>query len=301
MDKPCLHASYVSARATGISSLTCLQIGPILGHALMNQGETMSEPINEGQQGPKRTAATRSPSYPYVDLKVALQKAEAFRVKEGRNPASLEVAATHWGYSPKSSGAKQTTAALRAFGLMEADGPLKLTDVALRVLLDKRDPSPEREDLLQKLALKPPMHQRLWERYGTSLPSSANLRHHLIFDYGFNENAVDDFIEEYKATIEFARLEHSDSMPPEGEEQVKNDPSGRAIQSTPQVQEQSHKEPPPPPPSLIGGGSLTPVTFPLSGDNVLEIRLKSKISKAEFDRLKPILVALLELSVVENG
>lgn len=50
----------------------------------------------------------------------------------------------------------------------------------------------------------------------------------------------------------------------------------------------------------LEAGGLAPVTFPLSGDNALEIRLRSKISKAEFERLKAVLISLLELSVVEG-
>lgn len=266
----------------------------------------MTEPMAEASQGAKRAAPTRSPSYPYVDLKTALEKAEAFRLKEGRNPASLEVAAGHWGYSPKSSGAKQTAGALRAFGLLDPEGAVKLTEVALRVLLDKREPSPERDDLLRKIALNPPMHKRLWERYGLNLPSHANLRHHLIFDFGFNENAVDDFIKEYKATVEFAKLRESGSMPSEGEEREENSLSGGPMHPPSYAPPAQGNVPPTQgnqpfsSPPLIAAGSLPPVTFPLSGDNALEIRLRSKISKAEFERLKSVLISLLELSVVEG-
>jgi hypothetical protein len=268
----------------------------------------MTEPVAETSQTPKRNPPTRSPSFPYVDLKEALEKAELFRLKEGRNAASFEVGVSHWRYSPKSSGAKQTVAALRAFGLLDSEGPLKLTDTALRVLMDKREPSPEREGLIRKLALNPPMHKRLWERYGVHLPSHANLRHALIFDDGFNENAVEDFIKEYKATIEFARLAESGSMPSEDEERDENPSSGGVMQqpqytpptaapSAPPVPRQSTAPPVPP---VFAGATLPPVTFPLSGDNALEIRLRSKISPAEFNALKPVLMALLELSIVDR-
>jgi hypothetical protein len=269
----------------------------------------MTEPVADTPLTPKRNAPTRSPSFPYVSLKEALEKAEVFRLKEGRNAASFEVGVSHWRYSPKSSGAKQTVAALRAFGLFDPEGPLKLTDTALRVLMDKREPSPEREGLIRRLALNPPMHKRLWERYGVHLPSHANLRHALIFDDGFNENAVEDFIEEYKATIEFARLAESGSMPPEDEERDENPSSGGAMQqpqytppaaAPPPAPSVARQSTPPQAPSVFAGGTLPPVTFPLSGDNALEIRLRSKISPAEFNALKPVLMALLELSIVDR-
>lgn len=265
----------------------------------------MTEPVTGTPQPPKRPTPTRSPSFPYISLSEALQKAEVFRQKEGRNAASFEVGVSHWRYSPKSSGAKQTVAALRAFGLLEPEGPLKLTETALRVLMDKREPSPERDELIRKLALAPSMHKRLWERYGLQLPSHANLRHALIFTDGFNENSVGDFIKEYEETIKFARLSESVSMPPEVEEPEENQLSGGAIHQPhippPAPPEAGGKQPPPPPPSFFKEGALPPVTFPLPGDNALEIRLRSKMSKADFDRLKPILVALLEMSVVEES
>jgi hypothetical protein len=265
----------------------------------------MSEPVTEATDSKKR-AATRSPSYPYVDLKTALAKAEAFRLKEGRNSASFEVAAHHFGYKPKSSGGKQTLGALRAFGLMEPEGPVKLTEDALRVLLDKREVSPERDALLRKMALLPPMHKRLWDLYHAELPSDGNLEHWLIFQAGFNENVVADFVQEYKATIEYAGLKESGSMPPEGEEPEKTPTGGTTMELPASATPRGPNPPPPPPPAATplapkaGGGGLLPVTFPLPGDNSLEIRLRSKMSKADFERLKPILIALLEMSVVET-
>ncbi len=261
----------------------------------------MSEPIaNATKTAVKKPPPPRSPAYPFIPLGPALERARAVYSEEGRNAARPEVIVSHWRYSAKSSGGKQTLSALRQFGFLEGEGSVRLTDAALRILLDDREDSPDRQRLIRQAALRPQIHRRLWDRYRTSLPSEANLRHILIFDEGFNENSVSDFIREYRATIEFARLAESDSMPPEGEEQAENPPGGGDMGDVftapnPNVQ----NPPPPPPPKTGGGGGLLPVTFPLPGDNSLEIRLRSKMSKADFERLKPILIALLEMSVVE--
>src|SRR3954452_16984189 len=108
----------------------------------------------------------RSPSFPFISLREALERARAFYEAEQRNAARPETAAAHWGYSPKSSGGKQTIAALRAFGLLEGDTLVKLSGRALRILLDDREGSEERSRLVQQAALMPPIHARLWERYG---------------------------------------------------------------------------------------------------------------------------------------
>src|ERR1700712_3307165 len=148
----------------------------------------------------------RSPSFPFIGLRQALDRARAFYEAEQRNAARPETAAAHWGYSSKSSGGKQTIAALRSFGLLEGDTLVKLSGRALRILLDERDGSEERLRLVQQAALMPVIHARLWERYGAELPSPQTLRLWLILDEGFNENSVDDFLTEYRETLEYARL-----------------------------------------------------------------------------------------------
>jgi hypothetical protein len=87
-----------------------------------------------------------------------------------------------------------------------------LTQDALRIHLDNRPDSTERADLLKKCALAPKIHRQNWEKWGANLPSDANLRHHLLFDWEvpFNENSVDFFIGEYKSTIAYAKITDSD-------------------------------------------------------------------------------------------
>jgi hypothetical protein len=209
----------------------------------------------------------RSPSFPFVGLREALDRARAFYEAEQRNAARPETAAAHWGYSPKSSGGKQTIAALRSFGLLEGDSLVKLSGRALRILLDEREGAEERSRLVQQAALMPPIHARLWERYGAELPSPQTLRLSLILDEGFNENSVDDFLAEYRETLEYARL-----VSPPGRET-------RAETAAP---------PPPKPPSARAAeeGEIDPVVFPLLGGNAVEFRIRRRISPEEAEDLR---------------
>ena len=79
----------------------------------------------------------------------------------------------------------------------------------MRILLDQRPESTERDEAIKRAALTPKIHSVLWKKWGFPLPSDDNLRHALIFDWKFNENSVDDFIREYKDTIRFAKLAES--------------------------------------------------------------------------------------------
>jgi hypothetical protein len=209
----------------------------------------------------------RSPSFPFIGLREALDRARAFYEAEQRNAARPETAAAHWGYSPKSSGGKQTIAALRSFGLLEGDALVKLSGRALRILLDEREGSEERSRLVQQAALMPPVHARLWERYGAELPSLQTLRLSLILDEGFNENSVDDFLTEYRETLEYARL---------------TDQPGRETPRT-----EPAPSTPPPKPAFEETG-IDPMVFPLLGGNAVEFRIRRRISPEEAEDLRVV-------------
>ena len=261
----------------------------------------MSEPQSAANAAPKRPTPTRSPSFPFVDLSVALDRAEKFRAAEGRNSAKPAVAVTHWGYTDKSSGGKQMLAALRAFGLLEGEGAVRLTDAAYKILIDKRPASQEREGLIREAALRPAIHRRLWDQYGASLPSDVNLRHQLLVEHEFNENSVDSFIREYKRTIEFAKLQDSAMMSAEPGDQEPNTPVQGAAMEPLNSPVASHAAPAPgmKPPPFVALGDLPPVTFPLPRGNAIEIRLRSRVTAKEFDQLTQ-LFALLKPSLVEG-
>jgi hypothetical protein len=50
----------------------------------------------------------------------------------------------------------------------------------------------------------------------------------------------------------------------------------------------------------VGENAVEPIVFPLSGGNAVEIRLKRRVSRKDFDRLKQLL-ELSEDSLVEPG
>ncbi len=194
----------------------------------------------------------RSPKAPFIDLETAIQRAETFYEAEKRNSASIPVAMEKWGYKDESSGGFQTISTLKEFGLMEDTGNkdarrVKLTDRALRIILDKREDSGERDQLIKESALLPKTYSTLWQMYHGDLPSDSNLRHYLMFDYHppFNENAVDSFITQFKATVAFAKLNSSDtiSLGREDKKDEREGPSGMPLKES-VVQD-------PPPPALV--------------------------------------------------
>ncbi|MFL6294067.1 MAG: hypothetical protein ACJ759_24495, partial [Thermoanaerobaculia bacterium] len=106
----------------------------------------------------------RSPSFPFISLPGAVQRARELYEAERRNLVRPGVAVVHWDFSVRSSAGAQTIAALRAYGLLEdVRGEIRLTDRAQQILV--REPgSTERNDLLRAAALSPPLFSKLWDR-----------------------------------------------------------------------------------------------------------------------------------------
>jgi hypothetical protein len=172
-------------------------------------------PVEEGKKSKER-----SPGYPGISLETALARVKEFHDIDKRNSASVSVVAQHWGMTPKSSSTLINIAALKAFGLISDSGlgekrRVQVSDLARRILLDERPDSEERANAIKTAALNPKMHRMLWNKWGNEIPSDANMRQTLIFDYKFNPNTVGDFIRVYRATIRFAKLGESDRVSPE--------------------------------------------------------------------------------------
>ncbi len=146
-------------------------------------------------------AKVRSPSFPFISLPESIHRARVLYEAERRNPVSPEVAVSHWGYGPTSSGGRQMIAALKAFDLIEdIQGRLRLTDVGQHLVV--REPgSPERNVLLRQVALSPPLFRKLWDRYGADLPPVSSLRSYLVLELKLNPNSVEDLLRSYRETV----------------------------------------------------------------------------------------------------
>jgi hypothetical protein len=137
----------------------------------------------------------RSPNYPFLSLPMALGRVQQMYAEEKRASIPPSVLARHWGYSPKSSGLVQSIAALKSYGLIEDDGRgadrrVRLTERALRIILDERPDSTEKAEYIRQAADSPPLMARLREAYPDELPSQAALHHFLIFDLKFGPEAA---------------------------------------------------------------------------------------------------------------
>ncbi len=140
--------TWVAFQCPGLAALILVPLIHHLSRGLLISNQEIKNDKNMDDSETSSRRKVRSPSFPFIGLREALERARGFYEAEQRNAARPETAAAHWGYSPKSSGGKQTTAALRAFRLLEGDTLVKLSGRALRILLDEREGSEDRDRLL---------------------------------------------------------------------------------------------------------------------------------------------------------
>jgi hypothetical protein len=158
------------------------------------------------------TASVRGVSYPFIDLQEAVARAQKFYDIERKNAAPIATAVKHWGYSDKSSGGKQTIAALSYYGLLQDLGSgehrqVKLTDRALDIIHSPLD-SKERKQALQDAAAAPKLYGELLSKYTAhELPSDDTLRFFLLRTKDVNQNSVDALIRNFRATLSFSGLD----------------------------------------------------------------------------------------------
>lgn len=156
----------------------------------------------------------RSPGFPFINLQEAVARAQTFFEKNQSHWAAPEIAVGYWDYSAKSSGGRQTIAALKHYGLLKTaeDGRVALSDRGLDIAMPG---SPRREQALREAALAPDEFKKLWKERGTQLGDLDALKYELVRHREFNRNAVDSFLKNYRDTILYAGLQESSKMPPE--------------------------------------------------------------------------------------
>lgn len=157
-------------------------------------------------------ARSKAIHYPFISLKVAIDRVQELHKIEGSNAVNTKLAAQHWGYKEKSSGGLRTVAALSAFGLVEASGKggdrsIKVSKLARDIILDEREDSSERDEHIKTAATKPKIFNEMWQKWSESgLPSDANITYFLMSEKEVNKTSALDILKKFKATVSFANL-----------------------------------------------------------------------------------------------
>lgn len=150
-------------------------------------------------QAPKRQ---RSPNYPGLSLKEAVEKVHRLHTENSQHPMTRAVAAKGMGYGALSGPSATAISALNKYGLLTGRGDeIRVSDRAMAILYAHSDE--ERQQALKEASLAPHLFRELAEKFPGKLPSDESLKSYLIRNK-FAHTAVENVISCYKETLEFA-------------------------------------------------------------------------------------------------
>ncbi|RVT41711.1 hypothetical protein [Sphingobium algorifonticola] len=187
----------------------------------------MADDIDAGDD--LKLTVGRGPSYPFIDLQRALDRVFEITAKGAeRTKLSPETFYKLWNYAPKSSGARQTMAALNSYGLVEyvgkgTDRRVQLTDLARRIALDKRPGSPDRERAMAQAVIEPPVFAELYDTYGPILPDKTVMEYWLVSEKGFNQQGAEAAVANFISSFMYAGMDKPTQKPDENGSQRKPD------------------------------------------------------------------------------
>jgi hypothetical protein len=149
----------------------------------------------------------RSPAYPAVGLREAVERVKKLIAKDGKAGTSPHLVATHIGFASAHGAAMSVVAALKKFGLIETSGD-RLVPTQRAIEIDNLPESdPRRIQAIKDAALSPPIYKELVDQHRESgFPADETLQSELATYKGFNRNAVVGFVKDFKDTLNFAGL-----------------------------------------------------------------------------------------------
>ncbi|MBK6895648.1 MAG: hypothetical protein IPH06_03525 [Alphaproteobacteria bacterium] len=231
----------------------------------------------------------RSPAFPFISLKAAIERLGQLESKFGRHPTPIGKVGLAWDMKENSSQAGQTIAALKYFGLVDYEGAGKdrkavITEDGRNYLRAQQDEI--KKKILKKAALSPKEIAKFWALWGTDRPHEAVCLDQLVIDYKYNEKSARQFIKVYDDTIAFSGLAFSDKVVPIDENNGESEDGNK----TKTNQSDSDEKPPLSPPPSSKGKTL------MAGERVLQdgilsqnatyrIIVSGKIGPKEIDRL----------------
>lgn len=143
----------------------------------------------------------RSPNYPGVSLREAVNLAETLYEEFDRKEMTDMEAVEEWGYTALSGTSRRKLAALKHYGLLDnrEDG-VAVSDRTLAILRPA-DPN-ERIAELKKALYEPNVFRGIQEDF-EDLPTTGRLTAYLVRDKGFSDDASKKVDEVFRESIEF--------------------------------------------------------------------------------------------------
>lgn len=151
-------------------------------------------------------AKARSPEYPAIGLKEAVEKVALIYNKDYQNKLPKQVIAEHMGYKSLNGGSLPIIAALSKFGLIEGRGDeTRVSDLGLAIVAHAPG-SHERTQALRTAASNPELFSELDGKFAGGKASDQAIRSYLLTQR-FIPSAADTAIRSYRETKELVEQE----------------------------------------------------------------------------------------------
>lgn len=158
-------------------------------------------------------AKARSPGYPTIGLREAVEKVALIFEKDYQNRIPRDLVARHMGYRSLNGKSLGILSALSKFGLLEGRGnENRISDLALEIIAHAAG-APERARAIAEAASRPELFSDLDSRFQDGRVSDAAIRSYLITKK-FIPQAADIAVRSYRETKEFMSAEVLDDRPP---------------------------------------------------------------------------------------
>lgn len=151
-------------------------------------------------------AKQRSPNYPAISLREAVEAVRAIYEKERKTAVNAEVMVQPLGYTSLSGNARTKLAALKKYGLIEGnDKGLRVSDLAVHILFPRDEE--DRIASLKDAALRPELFKTLYNDFRDG--SDEAMRHYLITKLDFAPLGAKQVIASFRDTYTFSGLAYS--------------------------------------------------------------------------------------------
>jgi hypothetical protein len=219
---------------------------------------------NEPEDGDMELSGGRGQAYPGISLEKAIERITTIR-DAGFARTALPDAGVFklLGFKGPSGPSRRVLAALNYYGLTEyigkgKDRKIKLTDLALRILLDKVPDSPARAAAIKEAARRPEIFQQLLETFPYGMGTDAGIITYLTLTCEYLDEPAKLLLAVFRDTLNYAGLDKPDNVPLEEVQYQEVNPM------TPQNQVSTL-----PPPPTIDALALQQA----SGDNDMKVLL----------------------------
>jgi len=155
----------------------------------------------------------RSPNYPAIGLREAVERVRNLYNKDGKAGAPTQIAAVHIGFQTPHGQAMSVLAALKKFGLLDEVKDRLVPSQRAIEIINLREDDPRRLQALKEAAISPSIYSELVEQHkNTGLPADDVLQSELVTYRNFNPNSVASFVRDFKDTLEFSGLSEKNAL-----------------------------------------------------------------------------------------